>query len=154
MPNHCYQTVTICGDKNIIEELYEQVKEHGRFCEVVNPMPLEVWGKPVEGEYSTPSWYNWRVDNWGTKWDIADAYVAEKMSVDDDGVAQFTFICWTAWSPPIPVWDRLVSIGISVHATYEDEGMMFEGEYMDGVDHTWEPIYEEDQDGCMVKVEV
>lgn len=109
-------------------------------------MPLEVWGKPVEGEYRTPAWYNWRLDNWGTKWDIAESDVTEELTKLDEDTAQFSFMCWTAWSPPTPVWDRLVEIGLSVKATYEDEGMMFEGKYVDGVNDSWEPEYEEDED--------
>lgn len=149
MPNHCYQTVTISGDRNIVQELYEQIKDHGRFCEVVNPMPLEVWARPVEGEYRTPAWYNWRLDNWGTKWDIAESDIADHLAPLGEDTATFTFMCWTAWSPPTPVWDRLVELGLSVNADYQDEGMMFEGEYVDGVNNSWEPEYEdEDEDAA------
>jgi hypothetical protein len=36
--------------------------------------------------------------------------------------ASFSFNCWTAWSPPVPVWNTLVNMGISVDADYQDEG--------------------------------
>ena len=36
-------------------------------------------------------WYNWNVANWGTKWDVCNAYS------EGDGEYQFD----TAWSPPI-----------------------------------------------------
>ena len=51
---------------------------------------------------------------------------------DDQKVAWFSFRCWTAWGPPVPVWDRLHAMGIEVEADYQDEGEMFEGAY-----HQW-----------------
>ena len=49
---------------------------------------------------------------------------------DDQKVAWFSFSCWTAWAPPVPVWDRLHAMGIEVEADYQDEGgMNFEGAY-------------------------
>ena len=46
----------------------------------------------------------------------------------DDGAA-----CWTAWAPPVPVWEKLVDMGLSVKASYVDEGGFFQGTYKDGV---------------------
>ena len=63
---------------------------------------------------------------------------------DDQKVAWFTFHCWTAWGPPIPVWDRLDAMGIAVEADYQDEGEMFEGAYHHGEDNSWEPDLEEE----------
>jgi len=38
------------------------------------------------------NWYNWNIENWGTKWSASDVYIT-------DGVVEFE----TAWSPPEPV---------------------------------------------------
>ena len=59
-------------------------------------------------------------------------------------VAHFTFNCWTAWSPPIPVWEKLHSMGVSVDADYQDEGGMFEGTWLNGTGESWEPEYEQE----------
>jgi hypothetical protein len=92
--------------------------------------------------------YNWRVANWGTKWDVAEAEIIDELEVSDEEgpeeVAWFSFRCWTAWGPPVPVWDALLSHGIDVVADYQDEGMMFEGTYQYGKNESWVPEHEEE----------
>ena len=47
-------------------------------------------------------WYNWRVQNWGTKWDCYD------LSIDDcDMPHGFTASFNTAWSPPEEVCNAI-----------------------------------------------
>ena len=140
MPNHCYQSVYIKGPSALVRELFFQLAEQGRFCDVIIPMPLS--------EASVG--YNWRVENWGTKWDVADVEIdspydpLEHSYTDDKKVVKFSFRCWTAWAPPIPVWDKLHEMGVTVEAEYEDEGGMFEGKYRDGADECWVPDLEEE----------
>ncbi len=76
-----------------------------------------------------PNWYDWRNENWMTKWDICQAEIIEEPQEIDHypmPTKCFTFRCWTAWSPPIPVWDRLHEMGFDISTDYEDEGGMFE----------------------------
>lgn len=50
-------------------------------------------------------WYEWRNNNWGTKWD------AYENSVDTDynaGCMRITF--WTAWDEPIPYMQKLAEL--------------------------------------------
>jgi len=149
MPNHCYQQVHVYGPRFLVKELYDNLsKEEPQFCQVVVPMPFEQWLAPktrCEG-FEVEGWYDWRVKNWGTKWDVVDVEMTQSLLLHDDedqepsGMnASFSFNCWTAWSPPIPVWDKLVEMGLSVDADYQDEGMMFEGRYVNGEDKCWEP---------------
>ena len=156
MPNHCYQQVEIYGPRFLVKELYDHLtKADPEFCQVVVPMPFEQWVAPktVLSGYAVEGWYEWRVTNWGTKWDVVDVEITNPLTLHDDEDeipssmnASFSFNCWTAWSPPIPVWDKLVEMGISVDADYHDEGMMFEGRYVNGEDKCWEPEIEEVQD--------
>jgi len=128
MPNHCYQSVYIQGPRAVVQELYYQLTEHDRFCDTVFPMTLD---KVHDG-------HNWRVENWGTKWDVAEAEIVDAIEVSHNEVeAWFSFRCWTAWGPPEPVWDKLHEMGITVEADYQDEGGMFEGEYKDGNNTSW-----------------
>ena len=150
MPNHCYQQVEICGPRFLVRELYGHLtgKADPEFCQVIKPMPFEQWLAPKtkwQG-YEVEGWYDWRVKNWGTKWDVVDVQITNPLTIHDDEDADpanmnasFSFNCWTAWAPPIPVWDKLVEMGLSGDADYQDEGMMFEGQYLNGEDRCWEP---------------
>ena len=51
--------------------------------------------------YGAPTWYEWSVNNWGTKW---NAYECMPCEVYDDS-AELSF--WTAWSPPHHITQRL-----------------------------------------------
>jgi hypothetical protein len=116
-------------------------------------MPFELWAKETQPDQLMPDWYEWRVKNWGTKWDVCEAEIDkegieynEDLNNDEEYVpfAWFSFRCWTAWGPPVPVWDRLHAMGIEVEANYQDEGGMFEGAYRDGEDKSWTPEPEEE----------
>ena len=167
MPNHCYQQVHIYGPRFLVKELYDGLTEGGydphtsnyavnpSFCQLIVPMPFEQWLAPATRlmGYEVMGWYDWRVNNWGTKWDVVDVEITQSLLLHDDEDqesssmnASFSFNCWTAWSPPVPVWDKLHSMGISVDADYQDEGMMFEGHYVNGEDKCWEPEIEEEED--------
>ena len=107
-------------------------------------MPFEVWSQDnIEGATHTPAWYQWRLDNWDTKWDIYSVEISQEISDPDvlerDAEVSFQFNCETAWIPPIKVWEKLHEMGIIVDASYQDEGMMYEGTFIDGVDTTWTP---------------
>ena len=146
MPNHCYQQVHIHGPWFLVKELFGYLtKSDPEFCQVIVPMPFEQWLAPrtkLSG-YEVAGWYEWRWNNWGTKWDVVEVEVTQPLAshgMDPETMtASFSFNCWTAWSPPIPVWNKLVEMGLSVDADYQDEGMMFEGTYLNGVDESWEP---------------
>jgi hypothetical protein len=158
MPNHCYQQVHIYGLRNKVRELYEHllVGDHPEFFNLISPMPEEVNDAPPTrevGGYELPAWYAWRVKNWGSKWDVAEVEITQPLMLhDDEDVspesmnASFTFNCWTAWSPPIPIWDKLVEMGLSVDADYQDEGGCFEGTYLNGEDKCWEPEIEQEEE--------
>jgi len=137
MPNHCYQSVEVRGPRAMVRYLYEELTENKRFCDVVIPIPLE----------SVADSYNWCWDNWGVKWDVAEVEITndlQTIGVERDGDAWFSFRCWTAWGPPVPVWERLHALGLEVHAEYQDEAMLFAGEFSDGENFSWDPADEEE----------
>ena len=65
--------------------------------------------------YGERDWYDWSIENWGTKWNAGDTVV-------DSDVIEFQ----TAWSTPIPVFvelsKRLKDITITVDYADEDIG--------------------------------
>tara|TARA_R100000935_G_C2740014_1_gene125492 strand:+ start:201 stop:638 length:438 start_codon:yes stop_codon:yes gene_type:complete len=140
MPNHCYQTVYIHGEGKVVSKLYSYLKTSRsdidpRFCDVIVPVPVE-----ISLNTNDRAEYDWRNTNWNTKWDVCDVEIREELYFNEDKTtAGFSFYCWTAWAPPIPVWDKLHAMGIEVEADYVDEGGWFEGEYALGVDNCWRP---------------
>lgn len=89
MPNWCENILTI---EDCSAELTEYLKENGLSFEKIKPTPPEM----LEGD----GWYNWRVENWGTKWDLTDNEKEEfSRRLDQDG-ASLCIAFDTAWSPP------------------------------------------------------
>ena len=86
-------------------------------------------GEVVAETYNFPDgknddrWYNWCVDNWGTKWDMCDKFTAEI----DEGWAEFGFN--TAWSPPYGIFDKIVKISQMLESVgfMMNPGMEFAG---------------------------
>ena len=132
MPNHCDQTVTFEGKPSIIKVLYESVLAES-LCHIVKPMPFELRCRKGDSAYF------WAVNNWGTKWDIADPVVLEKSWKNKEelwvskGEASFTFSCWTAYAPPFPIWEELFNNHkIKINASYIDDGGFFKGTFING----------------------
>jgi hypothetical protein len=74
-------------------ELESYLKENGLSFEKIKPTPPEL----LEGN----GWYNWRLENWGTKWDLSEQEqreVADQL-ISESADFQATFM--TAWSPPL-----------------------------------------------------
>lgn len=52
------------------------------------------------------NWYNWNAENWGTKWDALEVSRSER--ADAFGLRD-VFVFRTAWAPPIPVFEAMLS---------------------------------------------
>ena len=74
-------------------------------------------------EYGATNWYDWNIQNWGTKWNSGD------VSVDEE-YEHINYVFDTAWSPPIPVMDELSRRfpSLTFVLRYEEPGMAFWGE--------------------------
>ena len=117
MPNHTDNRVILShADSQKIDAIYNVMNtDDTELLNHIIPMPPE--------EEIASGWYDWRLDNWGTKWDIYETHCNRI----DANTLSMTF--YTAWSPPIPVFDKLVDMGFEVNARYLDEGWMYIGEY-------------------------
>lgn len=65
-------------------------------------------------KYGADNWYNWQIENWGTKWDCYD-----HRGEGDDGFIIFE----TAWSTPINAMVKLSELfeDITIEVKYADE---------------------------------
>ena len=154
MPNWCNNSLIVTGDQATIDDFKSKtvvVKENGYeefTMDILYPCPPELleMTSPVmwrgekddtEGEkkfneqvaeligkYGHTDWYNWRVENWGTKWDACESSIME-----EDG--QFVVHYNTAWGPN-SMWVHTISKlypTLEFKLTYEETGMGFCGCY-------------------------
>ena len=87
--------------------------------------------------HTFPDWYSWRVNNWGTKWEVTIEYW--ERDDNDDGSATFSFNFDSAWGPPVGVYDHVCEKeGWSLFATYIEGGMCFGGYHEEGEDNSFD----------------
>lgn len=135
MPNWCYNSVEVTPLTPENAKILEEATEVGLLNTYV-PIPSE----------DNENWYDDRCNAWGTKWDIAEAYV----EVNDNGlVMQFD----TAWSPPIAGIQTISKAypDATFYGEYSEPGMCFAGEYiikngemLSSVEREYDPEYEEE----------
>jgi hypothetical protein len=155
MPNWCNNTVEISHtDKAQMEALVTAINE-GKFCNHVIPVPEDLHivagslgdaeeQKKLEDDtarnletHGYGNWYDFCVNEWGTKWDV-DPYNPIELDPEWDKNNKVTFGFDSAWSPPLGVYEALVEQGFSVRGYYYEGGMNFAGIWEDGVDDFYE----------------
>ena len=133
MPNWCNNSITISGSTETLETLWEEAnKEDSGLLQAMVPMPSELNDTKAPSEGA--NWYNWRVQNWGTKWEV-DLEGLEFVN-NHDGTSVIEGWFDSAWAPPIEAYNTFLDMmdGCSIEATYEEGGMDFAGIYEDGED--------------------
>lgn len=112
MPNWCHNTATIThSSPKTMAEFIESVADN-KFFQTIVPEP----------RIMPQGWYEWRLENWGTKW-VADALTQE---VSKDGM-QTDLDFNTAWGPPIEVYEALREQGYEVEAEFYEPNMEIDG---------------------------
>jgi len=150
MPNWCNNTLSIQGPTETLKPLWEEANREGSgLLNAMKPMPAELEGTtspaPREG---TPqplvdgfdNWYDWRVSNWGTKWDVD----LEGLEFKDNGDGTASIVGWfdSAWGPPIEAYNTFLDDmdNCTLESFYEEGGMDFAGHYDNGSDDYIEGI--------------
>jgi hypothetical protein len=151
MPNWCNNSVEIYHtDPAMIERVRKGFNDGGLLSELL-PCPQELTetvsgsmgeDKRAEHEaqqaanvekYGYANWYDFCVNEWGTKWDVgADGNPAQ----DIPGGLMLGFE--SAWSPPIGAYEKLTEMGFTIRAMYYEPGMAFAGIWEDGQDDYYE----------------
>jgi hypothetical protein len=127
-------------DPKAIDRVVQAFKE-GRLCDEFIPVPQELKDAVADGktneklveEYGYSNWYDFCVNEWGTKWDVGDEYSEPYRDTPND----LTFSFDSAWSPPTGLCVQLEAEGYTVRAYYYEPGMGFAGIYEDGYDETY-----------------
>ena len=151
MPNWCNNSVVLKHeDPAMIERARKAFNGEGLLQEFI-PVPKELTetvsgfvgeDKQAEHEaqqaanikkYGYANWYDFCVNEWGTKWEIgADGNPAQ----DIPGGLMLGFE--SAWSPPIAAYEKLLEMGFEIEAMYYEPGMAFAGVWDNGHDDYYE----------------
>ena len=126
MPNWVHNEITVRGGENELHVLFSKLtaaneltglgKDEFTFHNIISPENIEAYLSP---EPDNPDgWYWWNIRNWGTKWDAC-----EILHFRGNGSFRLSFD--TAWSPPQPIINWLVSYCQPNHLdltwSYEEE---------------------------------
>jgi hypothetical protein len=139
MPNWCGNTLTLThADPEMIVRAKAAFAE-GRLLDEFIPVPAGLkdttspnrdgTAEELRAQYGYTDWYDFCVNEWGTKWDIGDGQGIQAWD-DNELIVYFD----SAWSPPVAAYERLLDLGFTVYATYYEPGCAFAGIFEDGVD--------------------
>ena len=126
MPNWCSGRATITGPEPVISEI-KQILE--------NPEgDLLNWMVPQPNFEGDQDWYQWNINNWGTKWPLSDVYID---NADEPDSIEFSFS--TAWAPPVEAFHTWAARDgrVQFSLEYWEPGCGFvgtttyDGEYLD-----------------------
>jgi len=136
MPNYCDNFIKVHfnldkpKEVKYVLELQKAVNEN-RLCNFLIPMPKHQpdpskpnaflseggLGEEEKQLFGRNNWYDWSIDNWGTKWEI-DSGTAEII----DGILYINFV--SAWSPPTRATTK---IKLPFEHYYSETGVGFMG---------------------------
>ena len=132
MPNWCQNQFSVKSpDEETLNKFLESVKGKDKEenplpldFEKILPTPPELLGRTASAlrenrsdedkrlaeKYGTPDWYHWRLENWGTKWNLCS-------DTDLDVVGNEAFFRFdSAWTPPCYVLDHLFTLWPTLEA--------------------------------------
>ena len=138
MPNWCENTLTIKANankdmedynrlKSLLKETLKVDKDTGcvdNLFDSIIPIPKELHN--TESPKDKPNWYDWCVDNWGTKWDACDCFMYTEQYEEYNEI-EFSFN--TAWGPPILWLEKVGKLfpNLLLWLYYDEPGMCFRG---------------------------
>jgi hypothetical protein len=123
MPNWCENRAYIETTPEEIAAIVAAIQSEGdkNLLNYLRPEPEH--GPETEGEM--PNWWNWRVNNWGTKWEVQAEIISHSV---EGGWINLAFE--SAWSPPVDAFDYWASQAEDrrFNLRFIERGMMFCGE--------------------------
>ena len=153
MPNWCNNTLELHHEDPAMIERAKKAFADGKLLNEFVPVPASlhiVAGRVGDGDeqkkleedtarnievHGYGNWYDFCVNEWGTKWDVGgDDYNEPSQETPNKITMSFD----SAWAPPITAMDKLEALGFSVRLYYYEPGMCFAGVYEDGHDNYYD----------------
>lgn len=151
MPNWCNNTLTLEHENPAMVARAKAAFLNGRLLDEFIPVPTDLKivagcvGDPVEQAklveqtelnrvtHGYGNWYDFCVNEWGTKWDVGGD---DGVLNDIEGGIIVSFD--SAWAPPTNAYEKLHEMGFKILAMYYEPGMAFAGVWEDGIDDYYE----------------
>lgn len=158
MPNWCNNTLELQHKDPAMIERARAAMIRGEFLHEFIPVPKELtetvagsFGDTEEQaklleqtkanieKYGYGNWYDFCVNEWGTKWDVGGSdYGTPTITEDGKMIAGFD----SAWSPPTNAMEKLAAMGFEVKLYYYEPGMCFAGIWEGNEDYSNDDYYE------------
>ena len=135
MPNWCTNIVTIEHKNKTAIDRVEKAFVKGELCNEFLPIPEDLHNtsapnnanaEEMKKKYNYRDWYEFQVNEWGTKWDVG-LYESGSFEREDRKKIELTFD--SAWSPPVGLYNKLMEEGYNVMAYYYEPGAGYTGLY-------------------------
>ena len=147
MPNWCDNTLYLTHkDPKMVDKAIEGWKNNKFFAtlrpepdytkvKVKHTFPTNMVTGEAKSEFveADQAWWDWRLQNWGTKWEIVsdESYLDIQENEHGKSIrASFS----TAWSPPTDLYEYLHEEGYEIKAHYYEGGCAFCGTWEDGLE--------------------
>jgi hypothetical protein len=129
----------------------------GRVGDDTDPkqIELEAQEKANLAAHGYSTWYDYCVNEWGTKWDVGGD--GDQATVHSPNSISMNFD--SAWAPPVPAMEKFQDLGFRVKLVYWESGMCYCGlfdengdDYMDYSDMTADEVdkaINDEVDECM-----
>jgi hypothetical protein len=130
MPNWASCSLTVTGDASELDRFAEAARgidgdgeESALLLQRLVPMPSELEGTRAPGD--DPNWYEWRIKNWGTKWDYSansDGGEVQLTRLSDNALS-YSF--GSAWCGPVEAISTISAAfpTLRFHLRHADEMM-------------------------------
>ena len=155
MPNWCDNHISITGPNSVMDKLEKVIQTEEGLLQFMLPMPKELdnttspFPKDATPEekaqriknldkYGSDNWYDWRNENWGTKWDVNEYYGFDRQYINDDE-SQISVGFSSAWGPPLQAFQEFIDKHpVILEARYYEPGCDFMGIWDNGDDTCYE----------------
>ena len=148
MPNWCNNTLEITHEDPAMIARVKQAFADGRLLDEFVPVPkslqivagrvgdatdpkqieLEAQEKANLETHGYSTWYDFCVNEWGTKWDVGGDDAVDHTMEDNNGT-RVSMSFDSAWAPPVAAMEKFQDLGFSVRLYYYEPGMGFCGIY-------------------------